>query len=410
MSSITAATPPSHHANTGSPEEFVARSEADPAFHVLKARFREAGVLTWITDREMALHFGIAASAGGHGTVVELGTFEGGAAVFLAGGIGRRGAGRVSCIDPHFGGPPWLGTGPAQRTHERFLRNTRFCDVSGWIDPWVGDSAAVAAVWPADPVDVVFIDGDHSYLGALRDFECWAPKVRPGGWVLIDDVDDIGLPELLELVAEIKTFSGVTFAGQIDGVAAFRRTLGPPAALLDEVRAMCEKRGLVRPWSMAPLHRLATPPAYGRSWSAGEPGANDAYMLAFLVRCGPGAYGFTANAGADGAALVRAVATDRREPPAVELTPDRPAPCRVVFCDVAEVATYAPYLVPGGLLLTLNTGPAVQEQVLGVRNRMLEAGLEGCGSGGRYHWGIWQPFDLSSEAVVKNTTKAYQAG
>jgi cephalosporin hydroxylase len=37
-------------------------------------------------------------------------------------------------------------------------------------------------------VDVLFIDGDHSYAGVKTDYEMYSPLVRPGGLVLIHDV------------------------------------------------------------------------------------------------------------------------------------------------------------------------------------------------------------------------------
>ncbi len=39
-----------------------------------------------------------------------------------------------------------------------------------------------------DPIDVLFIDGDHSYAGVKADFELWAPLVRSGGWILFHDI------------------------------------------------------------------------------------------------------------------------------------------------------------------------------------------------------------------------------
>lgn len=38
------------------------------------------------------------------------------------------------------------------------------------------------------PVDVLFIDGDHSYAGVRDDFERYAPLVRPGGLVALHDI------------------------------------------------------------------------------------------------------------------------------------------------------------------------------------------------------------------------------
>jgi predicted O-methyltransferase YrrM len=46
-----------------------------------------------------------------------------------------------------------------------------------------------------EPLDVLFIDGDHSYEGVRADFELYAPLVRSGGIVAIHDVNpDIEAP------------------------------------------------------------------------------------------------------------------------------------------------------------------------------------------------------------------------
>lgn len=39
-----------------------------------------------------------------------------------------------------------------------------------------------------DQVDILFIDGDHSYAGAKHDFEAYSALVRPGGIVLFHDI------------------------------------------------------------------------------------------------------------------------------------------------------------------------------------------------------------------------------
>jgi len=58
----------------------------------------------------------------------------------------------------------------------------------------LGDSHAPATVAAlrrllhARPVDVLFIDGDHSYEGVRADFEMYAPLVRSGGIVAFHDI------------------------------------------------------------------------------------------------------------------------------------------------------------------------------------------------------------------------------
>src|SRR5262249_45700947 len=144
------------------------------------------------------------------------------------------GAGRLHSIDPHLGAPPWFGLAPHKRTLDAFRRAVGHCGLEPWVVCHLGDSASLAAVWPGEPGDAGFIAGRHSFLGALADFECWAPKVRPGGLVLFDDVAGT-LSELDAAVALVKGLRSVAYLGAVDGVAAFRRNEVEPWAMLAEL-------------------------------------------------------------------------------------------------------------------------------------------------------------------------------
>lgn len=50
-----------------------------------------------------------------------------------------------------------------------------------------GDSKQAGREWAGGPVDLIFIDGDHSYEGCRGDIEVWAPHVRRGGLVVLHD-------------------------------------------------------------------------------------------------------------------------------------------------------------------------------------------------------------------------------
>ena len=39
-----------------------------------------------------------------------------------------------------------------------------------------------------ESIDLLFLDGDHSYEAVLQDFEDWAPKIKPGGLLAMHDV------------------------------------------------------------------------------------------------------------------------------------------------------------------------------------------------------------------------------
>lgn len=48
------------------------------------------------------------------------------------------------------------------------------------------DSKLLCQQW-IKPVDVLFVDGDHSYEGAVGDITGWLPHVREGGFVAVHD-------------------------------------------------------------------------------------------------------------------------------------------------------------------------------------------------------------------------------
>lgn len=45
------------------------------------------------------------------------------------------------------------------------------------------------------PLDLLFIDGDHTYDGVRQDYEMYAPLTRPGGTIAFHDIVDTPWPE-----------------------------------------------------------------------------------------------------------------------------------------------------------------------------------------------------------------------
>ncbi len=72
------------------------------------------------------------------------------------------------------------------------VRDTRFIR---------GDSGVVSRDWAWGQIDVLFIDGDHSYFGCRIDIQGWYPYMRKGGVMLFHDCDESS-PGVMQAVAE----------------------------------------------------------------------------------------------------------------------------------------------------------------------------------------------------------------
>lgn len=58
-----------------------------------------------------------------------------------------------------------------------------------------------------EPIDFLFVDGDHTYDGIRTDWELWAPLVRPGGVVALHDTWPNGArhePGVVRFVDELR--------------------------------------------------------------------------------------------------------------------------------------------------------------------------------------------------------------
>ena len=114
---------------------------------------------------------------------VEIGSFLGNSACFIALGLGRKG--RLYCVDTWNNDAMDDPNLPPRDTFADFMRNVR--DFKQIIVPLRGDSHRMAETF-GDRIDLLFIDADHSYEGCLNDWLSWNRFLAPGAIVAFHDV------------------------------------------------------------------------------------------------------------------------------------------------------------------------------------------------------------------------------
>ena len=143
-----------------------------PIFQLLGLR----GVIADHTEAEEQM---LQKHAVGRKTIVEIGVAEGASALAL-----RKAAdpdAKLYLIDPYQSGRiPGLN-------FTKFVSHRHVDRSQNAVATWVQDySFNVSSTWQT-PIDFLFIDGDHSYEGCLKDWQEWSPFVVPQGIVVFHD-------------------------------------------------------------------------------------------------------------------------------------------------------------------------------------------------------------------------------
>ena len=93
----------------------------------------------------------------------------------------------------------------------------------GWFEKIEGDSTTVP--WDR-PIDLLFIDGDHSEAGVSADIAKYAPFVQAGGCIFLHDyLDSPDTNSMVKTVVD-RTLMGdpaYRWLGQVGSVIAFNK-------------------------------------------------------------------------------------------------------------------------------------------------------------------------------------------
>lgn len=175
------------------------------------------GAHGFLTRSEGKLLFNLAKSCTGRGVIVEIGSWKGKSTIWLAKGSQAGPRVKVYAVDPHSDTAVHrLRSEPG--TFDEFQSNISRAGVADLVSPVVATSVDAAANFN-EPIEMIFIDGDHEYEAVKQDFKLWYPKVIDGGVMAFHDTTASIWegPKIFvaERVYRSRDFRGVSFAGSI---------------------------------------------------------------------------------------------------------------------------------------------------------------------------------------------------
>jgi predicted O-methyltransferase YrrM len=181
----------------------------DPMIEAIKKSTKH--VPGWLRDAEAVLLFNLAKSCTGKGVIVEIGSFQGKSTIWLAKGSQAGHRVKVYAIDPHGGAPGCKRRGDLW-TFAGFKKNIVDAGIADLVVPLLATSERAALDF-ADPVEMIFIDGDHKYESVQRDFELWFPKVIEGGTMAFHDTTRFEGPKrvVAERIYRSRNFCDASF-------------------------------------------------------------------------------------------------------------------------------------------------------------------------------------------------------
>jgi predicted O-methyltransferase YrrM len=184
-----------------------------PHVGALRRHFRRTQGMTSYDEASLLYELAKATKVG---CIIEVGSYRGRSTVALGRGSLDGHRAPVYAIDPHEEFIGVLGGvfGPEDRAaFYRAMLDTGCYEVVRLINL---SSEIVVPNW-TKPVSLLWIDGDHSYEGVKRDFDCWSPHLTADATVVFDDSLDptIGPLRLIQEMLQTKLFEKADVVGKV---------------------------------------------------------------------------------------------------------------------------------------------------------------------------------------------------
>jgi hypothetical protein len=161
---------------------------------------------------EPSLLFSFGKRCSGKGVIVEIGSYKGKSTMILARGSLFNSNSNVYAVDTFEGTCEGKNK---QDTFKDFKKSMDLAGVSNLVIPQKGFSSDISKKFN-HLIEILFIDGDHTYEGVIQDIDNWTPKLISNGWVLFHDTSIQGvLKAVTEKVISSMDYSHIGFMGSI---------------------------------------------------------------------------------------------------------------------------------------------------------------------------------------------------
>jgi predicted O-methyltransferase YrrM len=132
----------------------------------------------WATESELLWLAEQSANLKPDSRVIEIGTFLGRSALAIACNLEPEES-RLVCVDPYVDyGDPLMGPQPWEDIFG-IAKET----LAGYASLLREPSSRAAIRFHDHTIDMIFIDGDHSYSAVLADITAWERTIKPGGLI-----------------------------------------------------------------------------------------------------------------------------------------------------------------------------------------------------------------------------------
>ena len=140
----------------------------------------------WTSSRELASLYYSAKAVDGRGVIVEIGSWQGRSTIWIAQGSKDGANMEVYAIDPFTGSVENQRPGVKVWTLNDFNHNLASAGVQDIVKPVVSTSENASKEWNKQ-IEFLFIDGDHEYEAAKKDFLLFSQHVINGGTIAFHD-------------------------------------------------------------------------------------------------------------------------------------------------------------------------------------------------------------------------------